>query len=345
MITEGPEPGPDRILWLDGWRGSALLFVLASHFGGPEYLGRFGVDAFFVLSGILMAKLLYLRQQPLSAFFARRAARILPAFLVYTGVVYAAEAWLTGGSTALEILSTLVFARTYVPSDSDRWITELPLAHLWSLNVEEHSYVFLALTAAALARQRARGARLLLGSALVSVAFYLLYRYAAPPSTAMPYAVRTECAAFPLLLAAGLHLRASVGGPVRSGWRQHPATVMLLPCLSLGLVAGFHDKMMVTHLLSPALLALAIHGMLQTGPGPRLAALLSWRPLRLLGTASFSLYLWQQPAHFLIRNQHVDWSHGQGLLISLVLGALSFLCIEQPARRWLVRAFHADRPT
>jgi peptidoglycan/LPS O-acetylase OafA/YrhL len=59
--------------------------------------------------------------------------------------------------------------------------------------------------------------------------------------------------------------------------------------------------------------------------------------LRVLGTASFSLYLWQQPAHFLIQHQVVDWPHWLGLLISLGLGTLSFLFIEHPARQRLMR--------
>ena len=321
----------DRVLWLDGWRGSALVLVLASHFGGPEYLGRFGVDLFFVLSGILMARLLYFKQQPLPAFFTRRAARILPAFLVYTVTIFSIERFYSDSSTWTEIASTLLFLRTYIPADSDRWLSELPLAHLWSLNVEEHSYLFLALTATAVSRRVRIGAGIAIGSPLGAVAFYVLYRQA-PPDTVMPYASRTECAALPLLLAAGLHLLTA-----SQPRRVHPAWAPALLCLDVVLVVLFPNKTTITLMLSPVLLAMAINLLLITQEGTPLTRALSWQPLRWVGIASFSLYLWQQPAHFLIKHQTVSWPHWLGLGISLVLGICSFLLIETPARQWIYR--------
>jgi peptidoglycan/LPS O-acetylase OafA/YrhL len=336
-------PSSDRLPWLDGWRGSALLCVLASHFGGPEYLGRFGVDAFFVLSGILMAQLLFIKKQLLPEFFTRRAARVLPAFLAYAASIYIFDFLVSGEGIPSEILSTVFFLRTYFPSHSDRWISELPLAHIWSLNVEEHSYVFLAITATALSRHRLSGARLVIGSALVSATFYLLYRHT-PPVTAMPYAVRTECAAYPLLLAAGLYLASTPKAVVP---RHHSVWALALLVLDVTLIAAFHGKMLFTHLISPTLLAVSINGLLLADHKNPLSAILGWRPLRVVGTASFSLYLWQQPAHFLIQHQVVDWPNWLGLLISLSLGTLSFLLIERPARRWLIRRHvqQAESPT
>lgn len=333
-----------RIDWLDGWRGAALVCVLASHFGGPYFLGRFGVDAFFVLSGLLMAKVLCSDKQALRPFFVRRIARIVPALYVYVGATFAAEAVLRAASAPVEIASTLLFLRTYTPSDSDHWITALPLAHLWSLSVEEHAYLLLALTATAGARLATRTATLLLLMALGCAGTYMVYR-SHPPASVMPYTARTECAAYPILLSAGLYL-------LRQRFVVAVSPVIPITTLltAVGLGIQFQPMMSVTHLVIPTLLALTLNALVTSTPPSGLPTLrrllpdaLAWPWLRRLGLASFSIYLWQQPAHFLIKEYGETWpqpmAFSAGLVISLLLGWLSYLWIEQPARRWIVRRF------
>lgn len=81
------------------------------------------------------------------------------------------------------------------------------------------------------------------------------------------------------------------------------------------------------------LFALAVN-LLPSTAAPVQAAL-SWKPLRMLGLWSYSLYLWQQPAYL-----YGDGSWAQrlaGLALSLGLGVASFYLVEGPARRWLNR--------
>jgi peptidoglycan/LPS O-acetylase OafA/YrhL len=74
-----------RLSALDGWRGLAILGVLFDHFVTKSgiNLGRFGVELFFVLSGRLMAEILFVQKMPLNVFFLRRFSRVYPALFVF----------------------------------------------------------------------------------------------------------------------------------------------------------------------------------------------------------------------------------------------------------------------
>src|SRR5205085_9273048 len=73
---------------LDGLRAVAVLSVMAFHFGASWAPGGFlGVDMFFVLSGYLITSLLVVEWDRtgtlhFTAFWARRARRLLPALLL-----------------------------------------------------------------------------------------------------------------------------------------------------------------------------------------------------------------------------------------------------------------------
>src|SRR6202142_4727252 len=76
--------GKSRVLALDGLRAFALLIIMGYHFGvGWLQGGFFSLDIFYVLSGYLITGLLlgeYRRRSAvtLSAFWLRRAQRLLP---------------------------------------------------------------------------------------------------------------------------------------------------------------------------------------------------------------------------------------------------------------------------
>src|SRR5579875_3026884 len=75
--------------WLDGVRAVAIGWVLVSHFGGrnaPQGSGEVGVGLFFALSGYLITGLLLDEHSrggvDVLAFYARRAARLVPGLVV-----------------------------------------------------------------------------------------------------------------------------------------------------------------------------------------------------------------------------------------------------------------------
>ena len=83
---------------VDGLRAVAILAVVAFHVGVPGVSGGYvGVDVFFVISGFLITRLLYVELTKtvtinILNFYARRARRLLPAL----GVVLVATLGLGG---------------------------------------------------------------------------------------------------------------------------------------------------------------------------------------------------------------------------------------------------------
>ena len=132
---------------LDGVRALAVLSVVASHAQVRQLAGGgIGVDIFFVLSGFLITSLLIREKQAsgtisFSAFYKRRAARLLPALVIVSLVSaplfaivrpYKTDAILIGVGTALLYISSWIRA---LGISSLGWF-----GHTWSLSVEEVFY-------------------------------------------------------------------------------------------------------------------------------------------------------------------------------------------------------------
>jgi peptidoglycan/LPS O-acetylase OafA/YrhL len=88
---------PDRrgthIVALDVWRGIAISILLIGHFFPVPRLdfGSLGVELFFVLSGYLIGRLLFLsKPTPLGVFYRRRISRIFRRPNVYLAVTLCA---------------------------------------------------------------------------------------------------------------------------------------------------------------------------------------------------------------------------------------------------------------
>ena len=145
----GTEPETQHIDYLDGWRGISILLLLAGHFslipsiaGYSFYTGRVGVECFFVLSGLLMAEILFVRKTPIGLFYWRRASRILPALWVFIGTIcIAAQFAKVSPVSFLDAISALTFTINYRPGETGFF------RHIWSLCVEEHAYVVLSIIA------------------------------------------------------------------------------------------------------------------------------------------------------------------------------------------------------
>jgi peptidoglycan/LPS O-acetylase OafA/YrhL len=149
--TAAPAPSvhSQRLDYLDGWRGLSIIAVLLGHYAplGIYNTGRLGVEMFFVLSGRLMADVLFVERFPLGAFFRRRIARVWPGLFVFVAIM--AVAFRGSGNLQvkpIDIVSSLTFTGNYVRIYLHNMGV---LDHTWSLCVEEWGYLVLGLVALA----------------------------------------------------------------------------------------------------------------------------------------------------------------------------------------------------
>ena len=151
----------EKIREIDGLRAAAILLVVAWHYlgapGGPQSLpwrlfifGRSGVDLFFVLSGYLITSiLLHNRSSPryFSAFYGRRAFRILPVYAVMLMIFFAAR--LPGAGRTL--FDGPLPWWSYVLGIQNIWMSlyqsygAVWLNGTWSLAIEEQFYLLFPL--------------------------------------------------------------------------------------------------------------------------------------------------------------------------------------------------------
>lgn len=319
-----------RVVYLDGWRGMAIGFVLISHFltiPGIN-LGRLGVDIFFVLSGLLMGKILFVERVKLTIFYKRRVSRIFPVFFIYLSLVCLCS-WLFNLSAEHNnFFYLLFFLRSYFPVSPDIWHTGLPLGHLWSLNVEEHCYVILSIVAVwRFVKGKEYILLLLLG--VSSILLHCLY-VKFPELASHNYELKTEIVVSHLLLSSGYFL-------IKDKFSRFIFPLLPVATFLTGIFCySDYAPWYSSWLISPFLLAFTVNH-LDLLP-KAFIKILSYKPMQMLGIWSYSIYLWQQPFYYYGVKYSQDPFPFSGILfvtISIIIGILSFYVIEKPIRQYL----------
>lgn len=313
-----------RVDYLDGWRGVAILLVLYAHFLAEGIwigVGRLGVDIFFVLSGLLMSRILFVKRVPLPTFYKRRVSRVLPAFLLFVVVISVLDFLWLKTEEWRNFFSTVLFLRTYIPEDPGVWQTGLPIGHLWSLNVEEHCYLFLSIFVLFKVFKGREGVALIV-SGVLCILIHILYMKnssIAPPN----YNLRTEVAASHLLLSAGYYL-------IRHHFVRYVQPWMPLAAVAIAVLCYIDFPWWGSVIVSPFMLAFAVNHLSETYKFVR--SILSFNILRLMGIWSYSIYLWQQP--FFVYKDTVFFG-GYSIVLAIIVGVLSFYYFENPIRAYI----------
>ncbi len=355
MASERADFRPD----IEGIRGIAILLVVAFHAGVSWMSGGFvGVDVFFVLSGFLITGLLAREvtstgDVDLGEFYARRARRLLPAFLVVVVATIALALWIYAPIDQRPIAAharnvalhygNVAFAREAVDYHAS---SGNPFLHTWSLAVEEQFYIIWPLLFVVMARlengepttarmTRRLGIGIAVTGALSFIVSLWLTRAAQPwaffgmPTRIWEFALgglisfdaarlsKISTKSGTLLQASGL---AAIAGAslFYNQATPYPGLAAVVPVLGTAVI-------LVGGMATPA-------GAITRGLGTS--------GLRWFGRVSYSWYLWHWPLVGL--GAVIDWRIGvAGRLawsgVALVLAVLTLRFVEEPARHssWL----------
>lgn len=319
----------EKIKYLDGWRGLAIGFVLVAHFiqiPGID-LGTLGVDIFFVLSGLLMSRILFIKRVPLKIFYKRRISRVFPVFVIFLSLIYLLSYVFGLSSEYKNYFYSLFFMRSYFPATPDLWHTGIPIGHIWSLNVEEHCYILLSLITL-LRVFRGREFIPLLGLGVGAIVLHYLY-IKFPSFASQNYQIKTEIVASHILLSAGYYLVKANFDRFVMSWMPVGTFILAICCYSN--LAPWYSAW----LFSPFLLAFTVNHLDRIPDFFK--TILSNKQLQLLGVWSYSIYLWQQPFYYYGVKFGSGFSmFGLILLIPVMFVALlSFYYVENPLRKYL----------
>ena len=290
---------------LDGWRGFAVLGVILYH-GRNEFLGSnsllmrlaahgyLGVDIFFAISGFLICGLLLREYEEtgdisLRRFYIRRCFRILPPYYVSLAAICAAGAFLAVPVNFADVPSCLFFYRNYRPLGIDQY-GGFYTAHYWTLAVEEHFYLLWPMLLLAVRPKRAGKVAFLLAMMVFSWRvieehFHLLAGVLPPANLLARTDTRMDALLWGCLAAIYFPDIQRLVARIRfSQLWVVPASIILIA-----------EKIHLPgHTLLDAILFPVLVVSTVTQPYSVLGRVLEWRPLRWIGTISFSLYLWQE---------------------------------------------------
>jgi len=316
---------------LDGMRGIAIAAVVAKHFWNVPRGAGFGVDLFFVLSGFLITTLLLEEHERndairLTAFFARRARRLLPALFTMLAV-YSVVAVATRPEQVRSTLSSVGLLGFYTANVVLAYFPHLAvrsaLGPLWSLAQEEQFYLLWPAVLVLLLRRRLSMAwisKLLVVAVVAVIAerFVLAYGF---------HVWFKQISFSPESHSDGLLTGALLAVVLRRPRRIDPE----LAIFAIALLAWIALKDPTLTVAGPMLdfSAAALIAVVVTRPSCLIARGLAWAPLVGLGLISYSLYLWHSPVNYALGGRHLTLA----FIGSLAVAYASYRWVEQPFRR------------
>ena len=332
---------------INGLRAYAVIAVLLFHFQIPWLSAGFlGVDIFFVISGFLMTTIIVrgLEKGNFSIwkFYMARIRRIVPALMFLIAVLLALGWFILPTpdykALGLESVSSSAFISNiyfwltsgyFDASAHDKW-----LLHTWTLGVEAQFYVLLPVFLTILWRIKPQAKTLLWG---LIFAFFASFVLSVVASSSKP------AAAFYLLPTRGWEFIA--GGLVffagrELKWLERFSKTFLWAGFSLLLLSFILIDSNFSWPSGWALLPVMATAFIMLAQ--QSTSVLTAHPIaQWLGDRSYSLYLWHWPIvvalHF--SSLHTDWFWiSGGLILSFLLGDLSYRLIETPTRVYFSKA-------
>jgi peptidoglycan/LPS O-acetylase OafA/YrhL len=313
---QAPAAPSERLLFIEGMRGVAALYVVLCHFCtmtdprsfaghaslapvwlqnvmAPLWYGHLAVAAFIVISGFCLQMSLFDgkdgRVRSLFSFLKRRALRILPPYYACLGLSILVALTVTGSQEGMPFVQ-------YLPVTWENVLAHLLLVHnlspdwmykingvLWSISAEVQLYVIFPILVW-ISFKLGRWAVLLLG---IAASYGILAVY--PASVKLyPWYIGLFCLG---IFAAHLAYRpAERVGP-------RPGIALLVAALGFG-GCVFACIEMLSMPIRDAGIGLAVASVLYAGtvtPWARICSVFGWKPLVWIGAFSYSLYLMHHP--------------------------------------------------
>ena len=302
-------------------------------------LGALGVRVFFVISGMLITRLLLQQWRQngrisLKRFYIRRTLRIFPAMWFYVAVMTALSIFGIISLQRYDILCALTYTMNYPTNRS--WY----LGHIWSLSVEEQFYLLWPV-AVFLCKPRL-ASRIALLALVLAPLFRLTLILWFPTVTSeewFPSACDSLATGCSLTLLAPKLRQRWIAPCIASRWFfVAPVLVLLTNALRFHVqgrsLTDENARMLfllldtVGVILMNFGIALIIERVVEY-PGDIWGQILNWKPVVWLGTISYSLYLWQMPFF----NHWPPTGANrlpQSVVFALAAACISYYCVEKP---------------
>lgn len=284
-----------RLLPLDGLRAIAILLVFTGHVEaeGPwkALYGGVGVTLFFVISGFIITTLLLresdTRPVDFSAFYIRRAFRILPMYLailsVYCILILVLGTQADRREDFLSALPGYLLGFPEVVQLTNTTGHAAPFSGAWSIGIEDKFYLVWPVLGFLLLRRRWA---VLVPILLVAAAVLTSVGIGSPASRVIQPYVHIILG---VLVAVGLHYRGSftvIGRLLGRAW-----TTWVLLVTSLAFVLSPEIILGSAWYVPYGVLWALTIASLFTAPTGSAAFVLSTRPLLFIGMVSYSFYL------------------------------------------------------
>jgi peptidoglycan/LPS O-acetylase OafA/YrhL len=320
-------------------RAISVISVLLYHAEFTLFKGGWlGVDIFFVISGFLISNIilskLYNNTFSLKDFYLRRVKRIFPALYFMLFSTIPLSYLLLSPKNTIEYINNLKYS---IPFLSNIYLAQLdlytaepnrysPLLHTWSLSIEEQFYIIFPIFLVLIYKRKIFSLEFI----IVFLMFLIGLNYLDVDNISKFYYFHFRSWEFLLgSLIMVISQRKYIKLPKNA--EIYALMLILIPIL-------FFDDKGITNLQPKIICLLGVSLiLLNTGKNKILENLSNLKFITLLGTCSYSIYLYHQPVYAFTRiflrrsfNEITYFTHLGLILLILLISYLSFRFIERP---------------
>ena len=332
--------------FVTGMRAIAAFLVIGIHTGAFIHLGplgenltgngKYGVEMFFVISGFTVAAT-FTRAPNFQGYFARRFFRIAPLYYLIVGLMFGlilagivaqpvSPSEQVRGADLYNALMHITFLRGW-----DASIANTILGVQWTIPIEVFWYLFLPLLLPLAASKR------VFWWAFLAIVLFSALSHSL--GNALFYDLSGKF--FPTSYGAHFFLGAAAWFArkrVKEGMAGRPEFKRAIAGFLLLVIVLFAPT---NNALSPVLVGVATALVLSSYQQNFFWTPLCTRPFLLLGSISYSLYLWHILVISVLPLIVPQWQFTKGIeqfalvsLITILLSILTYITVERPTNRW-----------